>query len=274
MKLGYVCTNYNNSGYTREAVRSLLANGEHDYRIVVVDNHSRDASVRELVAMREEYPSVDLILNPENVGYFAGLNVGLRKLRGEHPDVQLVVVGNNDLVFPESFVRSIESCLATFDTHAVVSPDIVTVDGAHQNPHVIASIGKLREVVFDLYHSSYLLATLIKKAARLTRRFTDRKDEESWQVAQPIYQGHGSCYILGPLFFRHFEELWAPTFLMGEEFFLSKQLKDKGMQVYYEPAITVVHHWHATLDQLPSRTMWKLSREAHRVYRKYVKIFR
>lgn len=274
MKIGYVCTNVNNSSYTREAVRSLFANGAHDYRVVIVDNRSRPESVRELIAMQEEFPSIDLILNEENVGYFRGLNVGLRRLRAAHPDLQHVVVGNNDLVFPANFVRSVESCSATFDAHAVVSPDIVTVDGVHQNPHVIARVGKVREVMYDLYHSSYLLALLIKKGARLTRRFTSRHDQANWQTAQPIYSGHGSCYILGPVFFRHFDELWAPTFLLAEEYFLSKQLRDKGLHVYYEPAIAVVHHWHATLDQVPSRKVWAMSRDAHRVYRKYVKIFR
>ncbi len=273
MRIGFVCTNYNNSSFTIEAVRSLFANGAHDYHVVMVDNQSHPESVRELSAITEEFPSVELVVNEENVGYFRGLNVGLRRLRTTHPDLQLVVVGNNDLVFPDSFVRSVEARRATFEAHAVVSPNIVTMDGVHQNPHVIERIGKVREVMYDLYHSSYLLGMLMKKAAHLTKRFTYRHDEESWQIPQAIYQGHGSCYILGPIFFRHFEELWAPTFLMGEEFFLTKQLTDKGLNVYYEPGITVVHHWHATIDQMPSRKMWEMSRQAHRVYRKYVKIF-
>ena len=48
MKIGYVCTNYNNSADTREAVCSLLKDGGEEYRIVVVDNSSdsKNASSR------------------------------------------------------------------------------------------------------------------------------------------------------------------------------------------------------------------------------------
>jgi hypothetical protein len=60
---------------------------------------------------------------------------------------------------------------------------------------------------------------------------------------------------------------------MGEEFFLSKMLKDKGLSIYYEPAIHVIHRCHAAIDNVPNKRMWEISREAHRIYRKHVKIF-
>ena len=40
MKIAFVCTNYNNTKFTREAVRSLLLNQNHDLQIVIVDNKS------------------------------------------------------------------------------------------------------------------------------------------------------------------------------------------------------------------------------------------
>ena len=69
---------------------------------------------------------------------------------------------------------------------------------------------------------------MIQKLSAWTRSFTDRGDESQYEItAQPIYQGHGSCYILGPKFFEYFSELWAPTLrMMSEGDFLSKQLED------------------------------------------------
>src|ERR1700676_135036 len=104
--------------------------------------------------------------------------------------------------------------------HPVICPDIVTLDGIHQNPHVIERISRIRELVYDIYYSYYYVALLIRRLASLTARFTDRTDETEWSVRRLIYQGHGACYVLGPAFFRNCAELWAPTFLMGEEFFL------------------------------------------------------
>jgi GT2 family glycosyltransferase len=271
MKIGYVCTNFNNTRFTRDAVESFLKGG-HDSQIVVVDNRSDDHNRQMLKELGAAFSNVDLLFNDENVGYFPGLNVGLKHLRQRYPGIDYIVAGNNDLVFPSDFSLRLRENSQHLQSHAVISPDIITVDGVHQNPHVIAAISKRRELIYDLYYSSYVLARIIGKVAKLTRALTDRSDEQRWQIAGPIYQGHGACYILTPTFFRHFEELWAPSFLMGEEFFLSKQLSDKGMQVYYEPAIQVVHHLHASVGKIPSKKIWEISRQAHKTYRKYVRI--
>lgn len=276
MKLGYVCTNFNNSPFTVDAVSSLVASAGpvHELRVVVVDNQSAKEHIETLRSLAAEFPTiVDLILNDSNVGYFPGLNCGIRHMRKRHPDVRHFVVGNNDLLFPTDFCPTLERNVALLDTHPVVSPDIVTLNGEHQNPHVIHSISRFREFVYDLYYSNYLLAQVILWAARLSRSVTDRPDEREHRTAQPVYQGHGSCYLIGPKFFRHFRELWAPTFLMGEEYFLSKQLSDQGMQIYYDPAIKLTHCYHGSLRSVPSRELWQLAREAHKVYRRYVKVF-
>lgn len=273
MRIGYVCTNYNNTSYTKGAIESLIQDDGHHYEIVVVDNKSEPHSARDLAALSEKYPNVDALLMPSNVGYFRGLNAGIHRLRTRHPDIEVLVIGNNDLVFPKGFGDSLMRNLDIVREHAVLAPDITTLDGVHQNPHVITDISKTREFIYDLYYSNYYLATLIQRLSAWTHRFTDRRDEAQHEIAQPIYQGHGSCYILGPKFFGHFSELWAPTFMMFEEFFLSKQLKDVGEQVYYEPQIRVTHHCHGSLENIPSRRRWEMARDGHREYRKYVKVF-
>jgi GT2 family glycosyltransferase len=273
MKIGYVCTNYNNSAYTREAVCAFLKDGGDEYRIVVVDNHSDNENVNALKSIASEFQYVELILNKENVGYFKGLNIGIRHLRSSQPDIHMMVVGNNDLVFPADFAESIRRNLSTLEKYAVVSPNIVTLDGVHQNPHVISKIGKFREFIYNLYYANYYLGIAIRQLAKLTRSFTDRPDETQHEVAQEIYQGYGACYVLGPEFFRYFEELWAPSFLMHEEYFLSKQLSDKGLSVYYEPAIKVLHRCHGAMATITSRKAWEAARAAQKIYRQHVKVF-
>ena len=274
MKFGFVFTNYNNSEYTIAAVRSLWAcNTDHKFRVIVVDNNSSYKSIDALRILMKEFENIDLILNKENVGYFNGLNAGIRHLRSNYCEVNHVIIGNNDLLFPLDYFENIIINLSKFNKYAVISPDIVTLDGIHQNPHVIKRIGFIREVIYDLYYYNYYLSVTIKKIAKLTNLFTDRRDEEQYEIAQEIYQGHGSCYILGPIFFEKFDELWAPTFLMGEEYFLSKMLADKGLIILYEPTISVTHCCHVAIDNVPNKRIWEISREAHKIYRKYVKIY-
>lgn len=274
MKLGYVCTNYNNSNFTVTAARSLAANAGHDIAIIVVDNASSPIEREILTDLEREVSQVQVIFSPDNIGYFRGLNLGIDRLRQTRPEIDWMVVGNNDLEFAADFADRVQANVGRWASHPVVSPDVMTVDGEHQNPHVISSISKVREIFYDLYYSNYQLGMLIQKVAMHFRRFSDRADEQQWQTARPIFQGHGSCYLLGPQFFAQFERLWAPTFMMSEEYFLAKQLHDVGEQVYYDPAVQVIHHWHASLASLPNLRRWELARDAHREYRKYVKIFR
>lgn len=273
MKIGYVCTNYNNSAFTLLAVNSLMRNSGHDIEVVVVDNASQHDEVMKLRPLQDKYATVRVIESDQNSGYFRGLNMGLAALRKARPDIVWVIAGNNDLEFDVNFCDTLEGCIESLTSHSVISPDIVTLDGEHQNPHVISNISPVREIFYDLYYSNYHLGQLIYKLAKMFPRISERPDELEWQIPRPIYQGHGSCYLLGPRFFGQFHELWAPTFMMSEEYFLSKQLKDVGEQVYYDPRIRVTHHWHGSLDNLPSRRRWEMARDAHREYRKYVKVF-
>lgn len=275
MKIGFVFTNFNNSHFTRKAIHSLFLNEDwNNCHVAVVDNSSDENDIKLLHDIKRDYPSIHLILNSDNIGYFKGLNVGISYLRSKEERIDHIIVGNNDLCFPNNFIASIYANLSKFSYYPVISPNIITLDGFHQNPHVVKKISKFREMIYDLYYSSYYLAAIIKKVAAVTNKFTDRKDEGQYDIAQTIYQGCGACYILGPLFFSNFESLWAPTFLMGEEFFLSRQLANKNLKIFYEPSIIVQHHCHATMEKIPNKKFWEISRESHKVYRKYVKIWR
>lgn len=270
-KLGFVFTNYNNAKFTKDAIDSIQAFNNGLFRIVVVDNDSDHEDIEELKVINDKYENVDVIFSKENIGYFRGLNLGINYLRNNYLDINCVVAGNNDVLFPKDFYETIQINKNILSKYPVISPNIITADGFHQNPHVIKKISKIREFVYDVYHFNYLFARIIIKLAALTKSFTGRNDEAQHEVAQEIYQGYGACYILTPKFFELFKELWTPTFLMYEEFFLSKQLSDKGYKIFYEPSIKLTHLMHATTDKLPGKLKWKFSKEAHKEYRKYIK---
>lgn len=274
MNIGFVFINFNNSQYTHHVVDSIARSDGKHAPIVIVDNSSKSKDIESLSRIQDIYKSVHIIFNDKNVGYFPGLNIGIKYIRESFIDLKYIVVGNNDLLFPCDFVQSIERCHEDLSKYPVVSPDITMLNGTHQNPHVISGISRFREFIYDLYHLNYSLAGLIVKLSKLTHGFTDREDEQHHDIAQEIYQGYGACYILGPKFFEYFQELSAPTFLMYEEFFLAKQLEEKGFKTYYQPLIKVQHHCHASTSQLPSKKRWEFSKDAHKEYRKHIKYWR
>jgi GT2 family glycosyltransferase len=270
MNIGFVFANFNNSSLTREAIKSLEKNPHSaKHCVVVVDNRSNPDDVASLRQIEQEYKNVKVIYNQDNVGYFRGLNVGIKHLRQTGLAFDCIVVGNNDLVFPSEFFDKVANCLDLMHQYAVISPDLVTLDGVHQNPLVRTKITAFRKIVWDIYYFNYQLALLIRWIAKITSALSERKDFKSYKSGGVVYSGYGACYILTPVFFQYFEELLAPTFLMGEEFFLTTQLAGKGLEVYYEPSILVHHHDHATTDKVPSKKLWEIYRKSHHIQKKY-----
>jgi len=272
-KVCFVFVNYNDAPTTISCIKSIesISKSECKIEIIVVDNASDKKDIESLSAEVQKRSNIELVLSEKNLGYFSGLNLGLSRIPPDED--QFVVIGNNDILYPENFLSVLTENKEKIVQYAVISPDIVTLDGSHQNPHVVHSISAFREILYDLYFTNYYLGMLITKIARVTNKFTDRDDENQHEIPQTIYQGYGACYILPPLFFKHFSQLWAPTFLMGEELFLSKQLEEKSLKIFYEPAIRVTHCLHASTEKIPGKKKWEISRESHKVYRKYVKIW-
>lgn len=271
MKVGYVCTTLNSSDVTVAAARSFFDVCSGSCIVVAVDNGSRQSEVEELQEFSIDNPWFSVCCNGENHGYFEGLNIGIRYFRERYPDVEWLVIGNNDITFHGGFLRSLESRESFLTRYPVISPNVVTAGGERQNPHVIKGVSWTREIVWDLYYSSFLLAGIIQFLGHRFHKFVDRADESEWRIGREIYQGHGSLYILTPLFFATVKELWAPTIFGGEEFFLAKQLYEHRARVYYEPLLEVTHLWHGTVGAFPAKKKWELGRAAHQIYRQYVR---
>lgn len=275
----YICTNFNSSSYTLKAYESLM----NSYRkandflseplMIVVDNNSSEIE-KELLKYFDDKPNVEVIFSENNVGYFSGLNLGLQKIR-DRKSIDLVLVGNNDIVFSESFFIEISDNITSICNHLVVSPDIVTVDGAYQNPHVVHEISSIRELIYSVYYSSYISSVVIRKLAAYTSRITSRGDEEKYKgKPMEIWQGYGAFYILTPSFLNTFNySLWSLSFITFEEYWLSRQLESVGMKVFYMPGMKVTHQLHSSFKALSSRTKWEFGRESFKVYRRYIKIF-
>ena len=268
MNYAFVFTNYNNSHYTVNAVDSInkcLWNRKPD--IVIVDNNSSETEKSILSELSRKYSNVSILFNNSNVGYFRGLNDGLVFLEPKAKKNISIIIGNNDLIFNENFPSQLEVISDSLDKFPVVAPDIITIEGEHQNPHVLSDPSKLRELIWDIYYSSFYLAKIMGWISSLSRKYSERSDYKNWKNNGEILQGYGACYILGPIFFNRFKTLYAPTFLMGEEYFLQFQLAKEGYKTYYDSRIQVTHVDHASTGLVSSKLLWGYGKKAHKIYR-------
>lgn len=115
-----VVLNWNNYEDTARCVASLLELSYDSLNVVVVDNGSTDGSGERL---REEFDDVTVLFTEENVGFGAGMNVGIRHGLDEGADHVWVV--NNDSVYEDDGVLAclVETVESDSDV-GIVSPQI------------------------------------------------------------------------------------------------------------------------------------------------------
>ena len=87
-KVSVIIPNWNGQRFLKTCLDSLRMQNYRHFTIYLVDNGSTDDSLQ---FVRDHYPEVKLIALPQNLGFSAAINAGIRQSSGE-----LVVALNND----------------------------------------------------------------------------------------------------------------------------------------------------------------------------------
>ena len=93
-RISIVVLNYNGQEFINDCVESLLAQSYINNEIIVIDNGSTDRSL-ELLGKFDT--KIRLIINPENVGFSRGNNIGIKESKGE----MIALVNNDTIVHPD-----------------------------------------------------------------------------------------------------------------------------------------------------------------------------
>lgn len=96
-----VIVTYNNLALTRLCVESILDNTAHpNYELILIDNHSTDATPDYLATLAAQHPHIRIILNSKNCGFAAANNQGLASATGDY-----LVLLNNDTIVPPGWLN-------------------------------------------------------------------------------------------------------------------------------------------------------------------------
>jgi GT2 family glycosyltransferase len=270
MIINFICVNFNNAEYTEKLVESLLHQSGNlslfSVRCIVVNNSTDPLDSSSLKDYCGKFSWVEVIDQPENPGYFGGLNIGLQSI-GDMKG-KIVVIGNNDLEYEPEFCQLLLRKHASYPERVhSVAPDVITIDKRHQNPHIPTRISPWRRLQFDFYFSHYRVAVLLSamKSSFLSQSIPHNPTPNS--PAREIHMGVGACYILLPAFFEHSSSLDCPIFLYGEEAFFSHQIHKNGGILYFDPDLLVHHAESASLSRLPKRKTYEYARSGYHLYR-------
>ena len=268
MSISFVCINFNNSKITKDYLLSVLAiKANYQIKIIIIDNASHKQDVEELSSFIESlnFKFIKLIKSKTNLGYFKGLNLGLKYLKNDKND--FIIIGNNDLTFDNNFLNLLTEKKVANNT-LVIAPKIITREGLNQNPHFINKFTFSQKLFRRIYFSNFYVGLILQFLFSNFRRKFFKRNRIGNDSEQIIHMGYGACYILSNNFFKKFDELDAPVFLMGEEGILTNQILSVSGNILYIPDLIVNHLDHSSIKKLTSRNLYRFSKISYKYYLK------
>ncbi len=220
-KIAVVVVNYLNYDDTIECVESILNQSYQNFQVVVVDNGSPNESYEVLRNKYQHNGKVVVLRNQRNLGLAKGNNTGIRYAR-EHWGCDFIFVLNNDTILHRDvlldIVRSDLSAVAVasptvmisgISPHPVVNPPSTNFDNIRC--HLLAAFPVL--ILRTILHIPG-----IRSLFMLYHRMKRHRNKDMLFYKPRRYTMQGSAFVLTPLFFKYYNQLYPRTFLYWEEF--------------------------------------------------------
>lgn len=217
-KVTVVIPNYNGIKFMETCLKALYSQeeGTPEYRVLVVDNASKDGSA-ELV--RKAFPQAELILLPENTGFCHAVNVGIQEAVSEY-----VILLNNDTKVDSGFIKSLFCAIHGRENCFSVSSQMLMWD----KPELIDDAG-------DRY-------------CVLGWAYSRGKGKRAEKYGRPveIFASCGGASIYRKSVFDKIGLFDENHFAYLEDIDIGYRARIYGYRSYYEPGARVLHYGSAS----------------------------
>jgi len=245
--LSIIIISYNTKELLKECIESIiknsktpkLQNSKHQalgasYEIIVVDNNSKDGSVKMLNNLKLKIKNLKLkiIVNNDNLGFSKAVNQGIKRSRGRY-----ILLLNSDIKVLPGTIEELISFAQKRKDAGVVAPKLLNKDGktSQASCYRLPTIrGALKEYWFGK-KGSY--------EKYLPRGGNPVRVEAVIGAAMLIPKT--TIDVVGL-----FDEKY---FMYFEDLDYCHRISQNGLTVYYLPQRRVIHHHGASGKKMPSR---------------------
>lgn len=227
-KVAVVILNYVNYKETIQCVESILPQEKVDFEIIIVDNGSSNESCRELRKKYRNHKLVHVLKSNKNYGFAKGNNIGIHYAK-KRLSADFILLLNSDTELIQSDYISV--LVSKYEENiGVISSRIIQKRGMIQEsyydyvkfPDTLFLYLQLVCDYFSFLNLSSIFNQLLKKA-------------EKTEIL------HGSCLMLTPAFFKHYELLYSRTFLYSEEVLLYIYCQKAGLTQIKTEETAILH---------------------------------
>lgn len=252
-RLPVITVTYSPGDHLRALLESLPAATTRRVAVVLADNGSTDSAPQQAA---ENYENVAFVPTGGNLGYGAGMNVGLKAAdsmwdNGELAD-DFVLLTNPDVVFHDGAIDALLECAARHPNAAAVGPRIIDTDGstypsARALPSLVDGIG--HAIFADLWPSNPWSA-----------RYRQGQDMETEREAGWL---SGSCLLVRRQAFARVGGFDERYFMYFEDTDLGDRFTRAGYSNIYCPDAHISHaQGHSTEVESVSATMLRVHHES------------
>ncbi|OQW94400.1 MAG: glycosyl transferase [Beggiatoa sp. IS2] len=225
LDISIVIVSFNTRDILRECLQTLIKEANTlNHEVIVIDNASIDKSA-EMVAT--EFPTVQLIRSPINLGFAAANNLGFAQAKGRY-----IILLNSDAFLT---AQALTKALTFMETHPNVGMGgarLIGKDGAWQPS---------ARIFPSLLNHLLTISGLSTKYAK--SRFFGRVDRTWANPAQAaaVDWVPGAFAIIRRSVLETVGYFDEQFFLYYEEVDLCKRIKTAGHEIWYLPEVVVVH---------------------------------
>lgn len=245
--LSVIVVTYNSREITLACLASVLAEQGRcrvKIEVVVVDNASTDGTAD---ALREAAPEARILVQPANLGFAGGNNVGLAAAAGRY-----LMLLNSDT---EVCAGALDALVAFMETHAeagACGPMLLNPDGSLQpTGRDLPTLGSLFLDMTKLYK--------LWKPDLYAQRGRD------YTQAAAVGELSAAAFLVRRRVYEQVGGLDTGFFFYYEDVDWCKRIGDAGYQIYYVPTAQVMHHWQGTSRSVSTLT-YRAGQDSLRYY--------
>ena len=252
MKISFVILHYQNIDDTKQCVESILALKKVkkvDIDILIIDNDSPNKTGKSLENLYKNDDKIRVEILAKNYGFSKANNIGYNICKEN--GANYIIMLNNDIVFEDkNFLVNLTNNKHYFDNYEIIAPDIINLNGDHQNPNKIYPASPLKCIKNIVYR---FLIIMLLKIPFISRKICLKENQKEAKWMEKYYLEKRT--VNGDVFvpfgaFLIFTNKWiekeniafpSNTFLYMEEDTLSVYLSYKKYKIMYCEDLCVRH---------------------------------
>lgn len=211
--MSIIIVNWNGRKFLSDCLGSLSKSAYRKMEIIFVDNASTDDSVS---YVKKNFPTINIMVNKENLGFSAGHEIALKKARGE-----VILLLNTDTIIEKNVLEELVKMLYSEKDIGAVQPKLLM----YPQKNLIDSIGTFFLATGFLYH------------------YGREKDHHQpiYNRSMEIFSAKGACFLFKKEVLEKVGFFDRDYFAYLEETDFCQRIWLAGYKIVYAPRAVVYH---------------------------------